>query len=72
MVADEVYLLHVLLGMGRLIAPALFSPLFAWSVAPGQHTRALGQFTVFVLNALLALLTLGLSLKMPASIAKPP
>jgi MFS family permease len=59
-------------GMGRLIAPALFSPLFAWSVAPGQHTRALGQFTVFVLNALLALLTLGLSLKMPASIAKPP
>ena len=58
-------------GVGRLVAPAVASPLFAWSVS-SDGMSIFGPFTVFILNALLAGLTLFWSTRMPISINQLP
>ena len=57
-------------GVGRLIAPSLSSPLFAWSVTNG-HGFPLNRYLVFLVNAALGLVALMVASRMPKSIARP-
>ena len=60
-------------AFGRLLAPALASPLFAWSLTGGAELGwPFNHHLVFWVNAGLGLLVLVLACVMPASIGKPP
>jgi MFS family permease len=58
-------------AIGRLLAPPLSSPLFAWSLL-GDSSWPLNHHLIFWCNAGLALLALWLAMLMPSSINKPP
>jgi MFS family permease len=59
-------------GLGRLLAPPLSSPLFAWSLLSDTRSWPLNHHLLFWCNAGLALLALWLTVLMPSSISKPP